>query len=346
MTKKLPESILEKALKNEIPISVHFDLTYLCNLHCIHCYLYGQNKNRSELNTADVKSLLDSLANAGTLYLTLSGGEILLREDFFEIAYYARNNNFALKLLTNGTLLDEETADMIASLNPQSVSISIYSADPLTHDRITGQVGSFQKSLSAVVMLRERDVRVRLSTMVMKQNVDDYRSVYELANKLGTDFRADYRIAPKFDQDLFMYPDELWLDENDLNKILVDPVFLLENKSKDDNTYPTIFNTIPCGSGHISCCISLYGDVYPCVLLPIVCGNIKEEPFIDIWKNSSWMKYVRSITLQKLGCSNCSFQQYCRPCLAFSYFDGNLYRPSERVCLEAKILQKLGKKRR
>lgn len=346
MVKSLSGSLLEKAVRKKIPIAAHLDLTYRCNLRCIHCYVFGPDKNRAELDTSEMKSILDQLANAGTLYLTLSGGEILVRKDFLEIASYARKLNFALRLLTNGTLINGETAGRIASLNPQLVGMSIYSANPIIHDRVTGQVGSLQKSLSAAAMLRERNVKVRFTTMIMKQNVNDYHSVYELAQRLGAEFRADHRIAPKPNKDTYIYPSGLCVDESDLYQVLSDPIFLGENEEEVEEPYPGVFNIIPCGAGYITCCISPYGDVYPCVLLPINCGNIKEKPFIDIWKKSYWMRYIRSIIIPKLPCSKCNLLKYCRPCIAFSYFDGDILKPSERVCLEAKILKKLGKERK
>jgi MoaA/NifB/PqqE/SkfB family radical SAM enzyme len=137
----LVQQIQERAARKKIPFSCHFDLTYHCNLNCVHCYVVKED--RPELNTAEVKSILDQLAAAGTLYLSFSGGEIFTREDFFEIAEYARKLHFALRLLTNGTLIDEETADRIAALNPDLVSISIYSANPEIHDEITSVPGSF-----------------------------------------------------------------------------------------------------------------------------------------------------------------------------------------------------------
>jgi MoaA/NifB/PqqE/SkfB family radical SAM enzyme len=109
----------ERAARKKIPFSCHFDLTYRCNLNCVHCYLVKED--RPEL---------------GTLYLSFSGGEIFTREDFFEIAEYARKLHFALRLLTNGTLIDEESADRVAALNPDLVAISIYSATPEIHDEI------------------------------------------------------------------------------------------------------------------------------------------------------------------------------------------------------------------
>ena len=110
------DSELNKFSIKDIPISCQFDLTYHCNLNCIHCYIV--KNDIPELKTSQIKNILKQLARAGILFLSFSGGEILTREDFFEIAEYARKLHFSLNLKTNGTLIDEEIADKIAALYP------------------------------------------------------------------------------------------------------------------------------------------------------------------------------------------------------------------------------------
>ena len=89
-----------KALKLNIPLSVQLDLTYRCNERCVHCYL--DHDDHGEMTTAEIMGLLDQMADAGVFYLTFSGGEILMRRDFFEILEYARLRTFCIKLKTNG----------------------------------------------------------------------------------------------------------------------------------------------------------------------------------------------------------------------------------------------------
>ncbi len=86
----LLEEMTEKALKLNIPLSVQLDLTYRCNERCVHCYL--DHDDHGEMTTAEIKHLLDEMADAGVFILTLSGGEIFLRKDFFELLEHARRN--------------------------------------------------------------------------------------------------------------------------------------------------------------------------------------------------------------------------------------------------------------
>jgi radical SAM protein with 4Fe4S-binding SPASM domain len=338
------DSLREKAIVKQIPLIVHFDLTYRCNLDCVHCYIVSEN--RSVLTVDEIKNILEQLAEAGTLYLTLSGGEVLTRKDFFEIAQHARKLHFALRILTNGTLVDEVMAEKIVSLNPEMVAISIYSTKPEVHDKITRMSGSFQKSISAAEMLKDRDTRLKISTVIMKENKDDYRAIYELSRQMGAAFQADYRITPKTDGN--KAPLAVHIDEEYLPVLLADPIFTEKSESEPQEVYLGMFNTIPCGAGHMSCYITPYGDVYPCVQLPINCGNLKEAEFTEIWKNSSKLSEFRSITISNLtSCSQCEFFKYCRICVGLNYVEeGSMFIPSKRACQEARIMKELGRERR
>jgi len=341
---ELFDTLREKAITGQIPLIAHFDLTYKCNLDCVHCYIV--DKNRSVLGAKEIKDILDQLAKAGTLYLTLSGGEVLTRKDFLEIARYARKLHFALRILTNGTLMDETTADEIASLNPEMVAISIYSTKPEIHDKITKAPGSFQKSISAAEMLRDRDVRLKISTVIMKENMGDYRDVYELSRQLKAAFQADYRITPKTDGN--KSPLAVHVDEKYLPELLADPIFTEKSEPEPQEVYSGIFNTIPCGAGHMSCYITPYGDVYPCVQLPINCGNLKEVSFTEIWNNSPELSKFRSIKISDItSCFQCEFFRYCRICVGLNFVEeSSMFSPSKRACREARIMKELGRERR
>jgi len=340
---ELFDTLREKSIAKQIPLIVHFDLTYRCNLDCVHCYIVDEN--RSVLGVEEVKNILDQLAEAGTLYLTLSGGEVLTRKDFLEVVRHARKLHFALRILTNGTLLDEAMADRIASLNPEMVAISIYSMKPEIHDKITKVLGFFQRSISAAEMLRDRGVRLKISTVIMKENMGDYRDVYELSRQLNAAFQADYRIIPKTDGD--KSPLAVCVDEKYLPKLLADPIFTEKSEPELQEVYSGIFNTIPCGAGHMSYYITPYGDIYPCVQLPINCGNLKEVSFAETWNNSLELLKFRSIKISDItSCFQCEFFKYCRICVGLNLVEeGSIFSPSRRTCREARIMKELGRKR-
>ena len=128
----LMQQVWDRALEHGVPLSVQFDLTYRCNERCVHCYL--DHDDHGEMTTAEVKHVLDQLAAEGTLFLIFSGGELLLRKDFFELLAYARELGFDVKLKTNAILMGEREADRIRDLGVRQVQISIYSHRPEVHD--------------------------------------------------------------------------------------------------------------------------------------------------------------------------------------------------------------------
>src|SRR6267154_1812905 len=188
-----------KALKLNIPLSVQLDLTYRCNERCIHCYL--DHHDHGEMTTAEIKDLLDQMAEAGVFYLTISGGEILMRRDFFEILEHARARTFCVKLKTNGVLIRKKEAERLRALGVETVQISIYSHRPEVHDAITKMPGSFRQSIDAVRFLRTQGLTVTLANVLMVQNAHDYLGVKALAAELDAKFTVDPTITPMMDGD-------------------------------------------------------------------------------------------------------------------------------------------------
>jgi len=328
---------MKKAAQGKVPLACHFDLTYQCNLNCVHCYVVKED--RPELSTSEIRDILDQLAKAGTLYLTFSGGEIFAREDFFEIAEYARRLHFALRLMTNGTLIDEQVADRIAALYPDLVSISIYSTTPAIHDGITLVPGSLARTIRAVRMLRDRKVKLEIGSVLMSQNINDYSKVYELAQSIGASFRSDPRVTPRNNGDPF--PLRFQINEDDLSRVWKDPIFTEQPKhdpeeflSKDDR------GDILCGAAHMSFYVSPYGDIHPCVQFPALCGNLRSEVFENIWYHSPRMLDVRSTLASQLPiCSKCNLVEHCRTCPGLAYIEeGDFRAPSKTVCQEARII--------
>ena len=159
-------------------------LTWECNLHCFHCRPYlPQN---GTLSFDDVKKHLDSLAKKGTLFLHLTGGEPLMHKDFWRIASHASQKNFALILHTNGTLITPESGERLKHLNFLQVSLTVLGGNAQTHDSLTGVKGSFEKTIHALKIMKEKEMDVVLSTTKLSDNQDEIPEMERLAKNLGT----------------------------------------------------------------------------------------------------------------------------------------------------------------
>ncbi len=331
----LIEAINDKAVRLGVPLNVQMDLTYRCNENCVHCYL--DRRGGSEMDTAEVADVLAQLADAGALFLCLSGGEAPLRPDFLEIVKSARELLFNVTLKMNGTLLAERDAERLAGLAVSQVHVSIYSHRPEVHDAITRVPGSFARSLDAVRLLVRHGVRVRLSNVLMRENVADYQGVQALAAELGVEAKLDPTVTPALDGDAS--PASLRIPIGDLQRVFRDPAVVNDVEKFCAPPPPADSDPgsgYPCGAGINGCYISPAGDVMPCVAFPLVCGNVRGRKFLDIWRESEALAGIRAIRTGDLPvCRECANVVSCTRCPGLAHLAGDMLGPSLLDCEKA-----------
>lgn len=295
------DGLIRAASRAHLPLSVLFEVTHRCNLGCEHCYLtegpVGRPRpTQAELSLEEIRPILDQLAEAGTLFLTLSGGEVFLRRDALDIVAHARSRGLSVTVFTTGTLLTPEKATQLAALHPLSVEVSIYSARADVHDRITRIPGSHTRSLRALRLLKERGVVILIKSPLMSLNSGEYHGIVELAQELGAGYGFDPMLVPRRDGDLTLL--NLSLDTQRLYQIFADPV-LAKELSQPVKCLPQPGEEI-CGTGRRTCMISPYGDVYPCMVFPVPAGNLREKSFREVWSGSPLLRDLRTKTVDDL----------------------------------------------
>ena len=328
----LMHEMSERAQRLGVPFSAQLDLTYRCNEQCVHCYL--DHDDHGEMTTVEIKHLLKEMADAGVFILTFSGGEIFLRKDFFEILECARSLTFCVKLKTNAVLIREAQAARLRDLGVQSVQISIYSHRPEVHDAITKIKGSLRRSINAIRFLKSQGLRVIVANVLMTENMHDYHGVRALAEELGAEYTLDPTITPMMDGDRSVLA--LKAGESSLRDLFRDELFVGDADQFCAPPAPPDAESLaalPCSAGHTACYISPYGEFYPCVQFPLSCGNVRQQRFIDIWRDSEQLKEVRSIRLKDLsGCSQCAHGSTCTRCPGLAFLEGNMRGPSTADC--------------
>ncbi len=332
----LMDHITRKALASGIPLSVHLDVTWRCNLNCLHCYL--TEREGHELTGEPISGLLEELASCGTLFLVLSGGEVFLRRDFLEIVERARELAFSVRIKTNGTLVDEKAARKLAGLHVAGVEVSLYSHRPEVHDAVTGAAGSFVRTVEAVQRLVAHGVKARIVQILMRPAGDEYRQVRELAAKLGAEYSLDPTVTPRLNGERGVtglnVPHALW------RQVFEDPELrggAPEHcpASPESESAPEL-DSLPCSAGHTSCYVSPTGDVYPCVQFPLLLGNVNERPFREIWQDSPAARRLRAIRTADLPvCRSCELLSACSRCPGLAYMEGDLLGPSRLNCEQA-----------
>lgn len=342
------DRLIARTVMRHVPLNVHFDLTYRCNERCVHCYL--DHEDYGELSTAEVFGILEQLAEAGALFLTFSGGEIFLRQDLFEILGYARELGFDVSLKTNAILIDVPKARRLRELGVRKVQISVYSDDPAVHNGITKVKGSLERSTAAIRLLKSEGLQVKIACPLMQQNILSYQGVVSFAEAHGVPYVIDTTITPKMDGDKSVLA--LRSSGAALLPILQNLSCSDARPAADDSKpQPNLgsvttsglesgaYDDLPCSAGHNSCYVSPYGDVFPCVQMPLPSGNLRQQSFVEIWRDSREMKRVRGIRESRLHvCSSCELRQFCERCPGLAMMEGgDLEGPYERACELAEI---------
>ncbi len=329
----LYNEILSESDRRHRLLSVHWELTYRCNEKCTHCYLdvFTPNANvPGELSTEECLGIIDQMTELGVLNLTFSGGEILVRRDFFRIAEYARSKRFLLRLFTNGILIKPEIADRIAALHPYAVEVSLYSAKPEVHDAITRRKRSWELTTRALRLLNERGVRTMVKTPLMRENVCELNEVRAIAKELGAQFRYDVTITPKDTGGLEPLKHRISYDDMvEVFRKEVDSSVWLERKITDE--------THTCGIARSAMAIDPYGNVIPCLQTRFIAGNLRDRSLREIWQSSPVWQELGHLTIGELPiCRTCELKTLCLRCHGLALLEtGDLRGPALANCRAA-----------
>jgi radical SAM protein with 4Fe4S-binding SPASM domain len=325
--------IVYSSFKKCRPLSVLVELTRNCNLSCRHCF--NVKEKRRELTFSELKNIFSQLASENVLFLTFSGGEPFLRSDVQEITTFARKMNFAVRFFTNGTLIDEETAEFLAKANVLEVGVSLYGISEI-HDYITQVEGSFEESIRALKLLKERNVKTVVKFTLMKLNVGELKKVKKLAKELGAEFHFGYVVTPKIDGSK---------EPLDLRVVPTQIDFLLESGEIPSPLLPKVrlekYTDSPlCSAGRDMCAITAYGDLIPCLTIPKKYGNLKKDSFKKLWNSQEFEELRRKKKRDVVKCSSCNLISICVRCPGLSLLEeGDMLSPSQFACEMAEAMR-------
>jgi len=324
--KEVESDIFAIARRKLLPLDAMLEVTYRCNLSCVHCFI--EENTREELSTREIFDLLDQLAAAGTLTVTLTGGEALMREDFFDIAAYARHKAMAVNLMSNGTLIDDAAAREMQRLHFASICLSLYGTTDATHEAVTRRRGSFAMISKALEILRRYDLPVEIKTPVLKINFSEFRNVHYLCRDWGLEYNAYAFLTPTTRGS--RGPLQYRLDDLELTRFHQWEM----SRGKEPRGYDGM-----CNAGFNMVCISARGTVYPCNALRLEAGNIRQEPFGAIWGFSPRLKWLRNLQMADFEeCSRCELLRMCERCPGEALAEeGYLTSAPRERCRMAKI---------
>ncbi len=312
------------------PICLTWELTYACNLSCVHCLSSsGRRDPPNELSTEQCKSIIDELQRMQVFYVNIGGGEPTVRSDFWELVDYATDHQVGVKFSTNGVKIDKKVAARLAASDYVDVQISIDGATAEVNDAVRGP-GSFAMAERALANLKEAGFKdAKISVVVTRHNVSQLDEFKALADKYDatlriTRLRPSGRGADVWD-DLHPRPEQQrelynWLVANGEGVLTGDSFFHL---SAFGDALPGL-NL--CGAGRVVCLIDPVGDVYACPFAiheQFLAGNIvKDGGFQEVWQHSDLFEELRSPQTGG-ACSKCNHYDSCRGgCMAAKFFTG------------------------
>ena len=326
---------------------VFWELTARCNLTCKHCRAEAQDHfTAGELKTEEILQVARDIRECGDPIMILTGGEPLVRADIYAIARYCSGIFTRVALATNGTLVDDAIAAKIAGSGIQRVSISLDGSCAATHDAFRGLPGSFDAALRGFDALRRANVSVQVNVTVSRYNVAELGDILNLALAHGADAFHVFVLVPvgcgaEISDDVRLSPPEMekvlrWLFDKSLElrgrvhvKATCAPQYyrIMREVSRErglkmeSSGHGMQAMTRGCLAGSAVCFISRTGDVQPCGYLPLRVGNVREQKFGDIWRNSEEFQALRDPGRLKGKCNACGYRKVCAGCRARAYAD-------------------------
>ena len=338
----------ERWVNERKPFSALFELTPRCNMNCIHCYL--QNVHSSEqLSYDEIISILDILYNKGILFLVMTGGEILCREDFVEIYLYAKRKVFLIELFSDGMFFSDALIEVLRKYPPLYVDITLYGSCEKTYRKVTQVKDAFEKVINNCTKIKQAGINLSLRSPILKETENEMEAMEEIAEKLQVPFVCTFEICPTIDQDIS--PQEHRVSISTMLKYEFDDYYkqikkgIRSDRQISENVLESMKNqyVFSCNVGMNSFVIDYRGNMCPCMKLKHHGINILSNDFDDVWEKFAVYSQMKSSESYK--CSQCDARYYCDVCPAeMEFMFGDYEYRSSYMCTSAIFRKEFYKK--
>lgn len=298
---------------------------------------------------------IDEIAQMGKPILILSGGEPLVREDIYEIASYANIKGLPVALATNGTLVTPDVASRLKEAGVRRISVSLDGASPQTHDDFRCVPGAFEGAMRGIDVIKSAGIGFQINTTITKLNLTEIPAILDMATEIGAEALHIFLLVPtgrgkeleneeippaEYERVLNWFYDQQKTAKIQLKATCAPHYFrIMRQRARKEGTEVTVKThgyeamTKGCLGGTGFCFVSSVGEVYPCGYLPALAGNIKEQPFREIWENSQVFNDLRDPSRLKGKCGNCEYNEVCAGCRARAFAATGDYLAEEPYCI-------------
>ena len=352
----MPANLLQFSSERS-PVVV-WNITSQCNLKCRHCYIEATEAAKdNEMTTADGMAFIDDLAEMKVPVLMFSGGEPLVRPDLFELAAYAVEKGLRIVLSTNGTLIDDFTAQLIKEAGFQYVGVSIDGCEE-THDMFRGEKGAFAAAIAGIRAAKAAGNRTGVRFTLNSLNKRDLPAVLDLIEQEKIDRFCMYHLVYAGRGGDMKNLDVTLDEKREVAQLLIDKALdfdrrgveleILTTDNHADGLYllDYIAKTNParvpevrqllelhggCSAGDRMADVDYLGNVHPCQFWSdLTLGNVRERKFSEIWNdleaNDGILSRLRTKPAQlNAQCGKCSQNRLCGGCRIRASVDGDIW---------------------
>jgi len=298
--------------------SITIELLSHCNWDCLYCY-FPERVDILPYNI--VIEVLNDARKLGAYEVVFTGGEIFTRDDIFLIIEYARNLGFSVVLMTNISLLSDETIKKLSELSISSVSCSLFSIDSHIHNTITQRKGSHEAVMRNLTLLRASGINTIVKMTVLKLNYKEISALQSFCINNGYIFKVDVAVFSKLDGN--RHPHTLSLSNDELDSVIeeCDNINGYEYYPERDR-----LEAFVCGQMRIALSINPKGDINPCNRMPFALGNVFSDSICDVWKKSQMLKKFTNAKYKDCTkCTSCSCIKFCVRCPGNAFVEDDGY---------------------
>lgn len=341
--------------ENASPLKViAWEITRRCHLKCIHCRGAARDQMYDgELSTDEIKKILENVSSKAKPLLILTGGEPMYREDVYDISKFAISLGMQVVMSPCGSLIDDNACQKMKESGIRRVSISIDSAQPITHDSFRGVPGIFEKTLKGIEILKHNGIEFQINTTVSTININELPEILAFVKKIGAAAFNPFFLVPsgrgaaikEFELTPEQYEQALiWLT----NQAISDPfpirttcaphhnrIMRSKNFSLEMGQMAKMAPPKGCLGGKEFVFISHTGDLQPCGFFDVPCGNIRNAGY-NFWKlydSERVFLDIRDRSKYTGKCGRCAFLNVCGGCRARALALHGSYLDEEPYCL-------------
>jgi len=340
---ELVYELLLRAAASRQPASGTFELTHRCNLACGMCFVRRAANDGlardEELSASAWAELAQDAVDHGMVFLLLTGGEIFVRPDFFEIYEPLTRMGLALTLFTNGTLVTPAVARRLAQSPPSRIEVTLYGATAATYEAVTGVRGSYDRCRAGIEALLDHRLPLALKGTIVRQNVHELEAMRQIARQWEVVFDPGWLVSQRRDGG----PSDA--QRSRLSGAACAELESADGASADSWTETALRKSASgtngsffCQAGKSTFVVTPRGEMIVCMDVPFPAASPAQIGFPAAWKQVQ--HYVDAAPPMAAACRDCEVRTYCPRCPGWSYIEGRtLTEPVPYLCELARARQ-------